>query len=362
MSTSGQFLARLNIQYPIIQAPMAGVSTPRLAAAVSNAGGLGSLGIGASTAAQAQQMIEETRALTTKPFNVNVFCHAPARRDAARESAWLQHLAPLFAEVGAPVPRVLDEIYKTFLDDDATFEVLLKLRPAVVSFHFGLPSADKLKALREAGITTLASATNVHEATLIEQAGVDAIVAQGIEAGGHRGMFDPQATDERLSTAVLVRLLAQRTKLPVIAAGGIMDGAGIKAALNLGAAAAQLGTAFILCPESAANASYRDNLKSERATATRLTAVLSGRPARGMVNRLITFGEAVGSPSVAAYPVAYDAAKQLNATAAKLGNSEFAAQWAGQGAALARELPADALVRLLVQEWLLPDAALKDLN
>jgi nitronate monooxygenase len=352
MSTSESFLARLNIQYPLIQAPMAGVSTPRLAAAVSNAGGLGSLGIGASTAAQAQQMIEDTRALTTKPFNVNVFCHAPARRDAARESAWLQHLAPLFAEVGAPVPRVLDEIYKTFLDDDATFEVLLKLRPAVVSFHFGFPSADKLKALREAGITTLATATNVHEATLIEQAGVDAIVAQGVEAGGHRGMFDPQATDERLSTAVLVRLLAQRTKLPVIATGGIMDGAGIKAALNLGAAAVQLGTAFILCPESAANASYRDNLKSERATATRLTAVLSGRPARGMVNRLISFGEAPGSPSVAAYPVAYDAAKQLNAAATQRGNSEFAAQWAGQGAPLARELAADALVRLLVQEWL----------
>lgn len=352
MSTSGQFLARLNLQYPIIQAPMAGVSTPRLAAAVSNAGGLGSLGMGASTADQARQMIEETRALTPKPFNVNVFCHAPARRDPARESAWLQHLAPLFAEVGAPLPRALDEIYKTFLDDEAMFEVLLKLRPAVVSFHFGLPPAEQLKALREAGITTLATATNVHEATLIEQAGVDAIVAQGIEAGGHRGMFDPEATDERLSTAVLVRLLAQHTQLPVIATGGIMDGAGIKAALDLGAAAAQLGTAFILCPESAANASYRDNLKSQRAAVTRLTAVLSGRPARGMVNRLINFGDAAGSPRVAAYPVAYDAAKQLNAAATQLGNSEFAAQWAGQGAPLARELPADALVRLLVQEWL----------
>jgi nitronate monooxygenase len=351
MSTSRQFLAQLGIQYPIVQAPMAGVSTPRLAAAVSNAGGLGSLGIGASTAAQARQMIEETGALTTKPFNVNVFCHAPARRDPAREAAWLQHLAPLFAEAGAQVPTALDEIYKTFLEDEATFEVLLELRPAVVSFHFGLPPADRLKALREAGIMTLATATNLHEAALIEQAGIDAIVAQGIEAGGHRGMFDPDATDERLSTAVLVRLLARRTKLLVIATGGIMDGAGIKAALDLGAVAAQLGTAFILCPESAANASYRENLKSERATVTRLTAVLSGRPARGIVNRLITFGEAAGSPSVAAYPVAYDAAKQLNAAAAKLGNYEFAAQWAGQGAPLVRELPAEALVRQLVEEW-----------
>lgn len=350
MSTSKHFFAQLGIQHPIVQAPMAGVSTPRLAAAVSNAGGLGSLGIGASTAAQARQMIEETRALTMKPFNVNVFCHVPAQRDPAREAAWLQYLAPMFAEVGAQVPTALDEIYKTFLEDDATFEVLLELRPAVVSFHFGLPPADRLKALRETGIKTLATATNLQEASLIEQAGIDAIVAQGIEAGGHRGMFDPDVTDERLSTAVLVRLLTQRTKLPVVAAGGIMDGAGIKAALDLGAAAAQLGTAFILCPESAANVSYRENLKSKHAAVTRLTTVLSGRPARGIVNRLIAFGEAEGSPSPAAYPVAYDAAKRLHAAATKLGSHEFAAQWAGQGAPLARELSAEALVRQLVDE------------
>ncbi|HEY0202039.1 MAG TPA: nitronate monooxygenase [Burkholderiaceae bacterium] len=352
MRSPEQLCALLGVQYPIVQAPMAGVSTPALAAAVSNAGALGSLGIGASTAAQARQMIEETRALTAKPFNVNVFCHAPARRNPAREAAWLRYLAPLFAEAGAEVPTALDEIYQTFLEDDATFEVLLALRPAVVSFHFGLPPADRIKVLRESGIKMMATATNLREAALIEQAGVDAIVAQGIEAGGHRGVFDPDAADERLSTAVLVQLLARQTKLPVIAAGGIMDGAGIKAALDLGAAAAQLGTAFILCPESAANASYRENLKSARATATRLTAVLSGRPARGIVNRLIAFGEAAGSPGPAAYPVAYDAAKRLNAAAAKLGDHEFAAQWAGQGAPLARELPAQAMVGQLVKEWL----------
>ncbi|RKF48348.1 nitronate monooxygenase family protein [Paraburkholderia fungorum] len=351
MSSLNPFIARLGIEFPIIQAPMAGVSTPQLAAAVSNAGGLGSLGIGASTADQARKMIEETRSLTREPFNVNVFCHVPAERDAARETAWLHYLAPLFAEAGIEPPAVLNEIYTTFLRDDAVFDLLIEQRPAVVSFHFGLPSADRIKALRDAGITTLASATSLREAALIEQAGVDAIVAQGIEAGGHRGMFDPDAIDERLSTAVLVRLLVQRTKLPVIAAGGIMDGEGIRAALDLGAAAAQLGTAFILCPESAANAGYRANLKSARAAATRLTSVLSGRPARGMTNRLISFGESLGSPVPAAYPVAYDAAKQLNAAAAKLGNHEFAAQWAGQGAPLARELPAAQLVQTLVQEW-----------
>lgn len=367
MKPSNDFVAQLGIEVPIIQAPMAGVSTPALAAAVSNAGGLGSLGIGASTVEQARRMIEETRALTARPFNVNVFCHAPALRDAAREAAWLQHLAPLFAEAGAPLPGALGEIYKTFVDDDEALEMLIGQRPAVVSFHFGLPSADRIGALHAAGIKTLATATSLDEAQRIEQAGVHAIVAQGIEAGGHRGMFDPEQTDERWSTAVLVRLLVQRTKLPVIAAGGIMDGQGIHAMMALGASAAQLGTAFILCPESAANASYRENLKSERAAVTRLTAVLSGRPARGMVNRLIRHGEGEGretaagsaqsqpskatsAPVPAAYPVAYDAAKQLNAAFARLGNHEFAAQWAGQGAPLAREMPAQEMVQRLVAE------------
>jgi nitronate monooxygenase len=350
MNASQQFLARLAIAHPIIQAPMAGVATPRLAAAVSEAGGLGSLGIGASTAAQSRQMIEETRALSARPINVNVFCHKPAERHAANEAAWLAHLSPLFEEAGAPAPISLEEIYTTFLHDEETFRMLLELRPAVVSFHFGLPPDERIAALRQAGIFTMATATNLQEARSIEEAGVDAIVAQGIEAGGHRGMFVPEETDERLSTSVLVRLLVQKTRLPIIAAGGIMDGQGIKAALDLGAVAAQLGTAFILCPESSANAAYRENLKSGRAAVTRLTAVLSGRPARGIVNRLIAHGEAAGSPPPAAYPVAYDAAKQLHAAAAKLGNHEFAAHWAGQGAPLAREMPAKELMDVLVAE------------
>lgn len=344
------FLDRLSVRYPIIQAPMAVVSTPRLVAAVSNAGGLGSLALGASTAAQARQMIEETRALTSRPFNVNFFCHEPARRDAAREATWLDHLAPLFAGAGVPVPSSLDEIYKSFNEDEEMFRTLLDLRPAVVSFHFGLPSSERLAAFRQAGMFTMATATNLREAALIEQAGVDAIVAQGIEAGGHRGAFDLEESDERLSTSVLVRLLAKRSRLPIVATGGIMDGAGIKAALDLGAAAAQLGTAFILCPESSASAAYRANLKSERAMATRLTAVVSGRPARGMVNQLILHGESPGSPPPAAYPVAYDAAKQLHAAAAKADNHEFAAHWAGQGAPLSREMPAAELVQKLVDE------------
>lgn len=349
MTTSPPFFAQLQVAHPIIQAPMAGVATPALVAAVSNAGAMGSLGIGASSVEQARRMIEDTRALTDKPININVFCHAPVQRDAAREAAWLAHLAPLFSETGAAMPAALDEIYRSFNDDEESFRMLLALRPAVVSFHFGLPSRDRIAALANAGVRTMATATSLTEALRIEEAGVDAIVAQGIEAGGHRGMFDPDAPDECLSMAVLVRLLVKRTNLPIIAAGGIMDGAGVKAALDLGAAGVQLGTAFILCPESAAGDAYRQNLQNERADSTALTAALSGRPARGLVNRLIMHG-ASGGVRPADYPVAYDAAKQLHAAAAKAGNHEFAAHWAGQGAPLARAMPAAELVRLLVRE------------
>lgn len=344
-------LDRLGIDLPIIQAPMAGVATPQLAAAVCNAGGLGSLGIGPSPVEQARQMIEQTRALTNKPFNINLFCHAPAQPDAAREAAWLQHLAPLFAEIGVPVPAAIQAGYPSFVEDDSTFEMLLALRPAVVSFHFGLPSAERIQALQQAGICLLATATNLAEAQQIQQAGLDGIVAQGFEAGGHRGMFDPTAADEQLSTAVLVRLLVEQTRLPVIAAGGIMDGQGIRAALSLGAAAVQLGTAFILCPESSANSAYRQALQSERAATTRMTASLSGRPARGMLNRFIAHADAPGSPAPADYPIAYDAAKRLHAAASQQDNHTFAAQWAGQGAPLARALPAAELVQQLVNEW-----------
>lgn len=343
-------IRELGIELPIVQAPMAGVSTPALAAAVSNAGGLGSLGIGANTAAQAREAIEETRALTDRPFNVNVFCHAPAPRDEARESGWLNHLAPLFAEFGAAAPKHLNEIYESFLEGEEVFRVLLDARPPFVSFHFGLPPDDQIAAFHEAGIRTMASATSLAEARKIAAASVDMVVAQGIEAGGHRGVFDPAAADERHSTSVLTRLLVRENALPVIAAGGIMDGQGIRAALDLGAIAAQLGTAFILCPESAANAGYRENLRSVRASKTRLTPVLSGRPARGIVNRFIEYCEVAGSPEAAAYPMAYDAAKQLNAIAAAAGVNEFAAHWAGQGAPIARELPAAELVEALARE------------
>ena len=336
----------LGIRHPIIQAPMVGVSTPALAAAVSNAGGLGSLGLGASTPAQARELIGQTRALTAQPFNLNLFCHRPAQADAQREAAWLAWLRPLFAEFGAEPPAALREIYPSFLADPAMLELLLAQRPAVVSFHFGLPPRAWLDALKAAGIRLLACVTSLREARLAEAAGVDALVAQGIEAGGHRGVFEPALGDAAMGTLALVRVLVRQCRLPVIAAGGIMDGAGIKAALALGAAGVQLGTAFVLCPESSANAAYREALQSERAHDTAITANISGRPARGLVNRL--YGE-VGA-ALPDYAIAYDAAKALHAVASAQGCHDFAAQWAGQGAPLARALPAAELLALLVEE------------
>jgi nitronate monooxygenase len=345
---SNPLLSLLNIELPIIQSPMVGVSTPKLAAAVSNAGGLGSIGIGASNVEQARAMLRETAALTDKPFNVNVFCHEPAVQDAERETQWLTFLAPFFAEFDAPAPTALREIYTSFVEDTDMLHLLMEEKPAVISFHFGLPPQPAIDALKDAGIVLLCSVTNLAEAQMAERAGVHALVAQGYEAGGHRGVFDPQR-DSEMGTFALVRVLTEACGLPVIAAGGIMDGAGINAVMQLGASAAQLGTAFILCPESSANSAYREALKGPRAHQTRVTSVISGRPARGMVNRNFTSLEA-NAPALPDYPIAYDANKALNAAAATKTNTDFAVQWAGQGAPLAREMPAAALVKLLAQE------------
>lgn len=345
---SNPLLALLHIEQPIIQSPMVGVSTPKLAAAVSSAGGLGSIGIGASNVEQARAMLRETAALTDKPFNVNLFCHEPAHHDSERETQWLNFLTPFFAEFDAAAPTSLREIYTSFVADPDMLQMLLEEKPAVVSFHFGLPPQRAINALKNAGIVLLCSVTNLAEAQQAEQAGVHALVAQGYEAGGHRGVFDPEQ-DSEMGTFALVRVLTAACRLPVIAAGGIMDGAGIKAVMQLGASAAQLGTAFILCPESSANGAYREALKGPRAHQTQVTSVISGRPARGMVNRNYTSLQ-VNAPALPDYPIAYDANKALNAAAAAKANSEFAVQWAGQGAPLARELPAAALVNLLVAE------------
>lgn len=350
MTTARNLLGRLNLRSPIIQAPMAGVSTPELAAAVSNAGGLGSLGLGASGADGARQMLRQTRALTDHAINANVFCHRPARADGTRQARWLDRLTPEFARFDATPPAKLAEIYTSFLADDAMLDMLLEERPEVVSFHFGLPDATRIAALKQRGILLLASATSLAEARACAAAGIDAIVAQGWEAGGHRGCFDENAPDAQLGTFALTRLLVQALEQPVIAAGGIMDGAGIRAALDLGAVAAQLGTAFIACDETSANAAYRQALASEATQNTVMTRAISGRPARCLSNRFTAWGAEVPDAEVPDYPITYDAGKALNAAATAAGEPGYGAQWAGQGAPLARPMPASRLMEVLKQE------------
>lgn len=344
-------LERIGMSLPIIQAPMAGVSTPDLAAAVTEAGGLGSIAVGAVDAAHARVMIDAVRSRTRGPFNVNVFCHKPAVADREREQAWLKALAPVFARFGAEQPPSLREIYTSFVADPAMQDLLVETRPAVVSFHFGLPDPKVVMRLKDAGIVLLATATNLEEARQAVVAGADAIVAQGFEAGGHRGVFDPAAPDPQLGILALTRLLVAKTALPVIAAGAIMDGAGIEAVLKLGAVAAQLGTAFVACPESSASESHRAALLGPDAARTDMTRVVSGRPARGLPTAMTALADSVlADVAIPDYPIAYDANKALAAAAKARQDHGYDAQWAGQGAPLARAMPAAALIAVLRDE------------
>ncbi|WBT06360.1 nitronate monooxygenase [Brevundimonas vesicularis] len=342
-------LDRLALRLPIIQAPMAGVSTPELAAAVSNAGALGSIGVGSTNASGAARMIDDVRGRTDAAFNVNVFVHNAPRRDADREASWLTALGPLFDEFAATPPSSLATIYQSFADDDDMLRILVERAPPVVSFHFGLPDQAKVRSLRQAGCVLIATATSLDEAIGAKDAGMDAVVAQGFEAGGHRGVFNPAGDDARLGTLALTRLLVAQAGLPIIAAGGIMDGQGIRSVLSLGAIAAQLGTAFITCPESAADDAYRRALQSDAAHHTVMTNVISGRPARCLRNRFTIWAESV-TEDAPDYPVAYDAGKAVNAAAKAADEGGFGAQWAGQGAPLARCMGAAELVQTLEAE------------
>ena len=348
--TASRLLDLLQIDAPIIQAPMAGVSTPEMAAAASNAGALGSLGVGATNARGARNMIASFRTLSSRSLNVNVFCHAPAIGNASLEKRWIERFRPELTRFDATPPTALREIYRSFVEDDDMLAALIDAKPRVVSFHFGMPSADRIRALREAGIVLLGSATSLEEARALARAGIDAIVAQGYEAGGHRGVFDPNADDDRLGTLALTRILVREIDRPIIAAGGIMDGAGIAAALDLGASAAQLGTAFVACSESQADAGYLAALKSDAAHHTVMSRVISGRPARCLANRFTEIGRDVLARDVPDYPIAYDLGKALHAAGKAKGDFGFGAQWAGQGAPLARAIPAGDLVRALRDE------------
>ena len=326
---------------------MAGTSTPRMAAGVTNAGGLGSLGIGAMTPSAARTAILEAQSLTSGPINVNVFVHVAPTSSIDISTKWLDALRPVFGQFGAEPPQELKAIYKGFNDDPGVLAMLLEVKPAVVSFHFGLPAADAVRRLKEQRTVLFASVTSLEEARAAEAAGMDAVIAQGYEAGGHRGIFDPYGGDDQLSTVALVRVLVKQTKLPVIAAGGIMDGQGVRAALDLGAIAAQLGTAFVVTDESAADEHHRAAIA--RGEGTTMTTSISGRPARSARNRYTELAELVGV-DVPHYPLTYDVGKALNAAAKEKGEGGFGAHWAGQAAALARPMSCAQLMKVLEEE------------
>jgi nitronate monooxygenase len=332
---------------PLIQAPMAGASTAELAAAVSEAGGLGSVALGALTPERAEAALAAVRARTGRPVACNVFAHRPAVRDAAREVAWLRGLEPSFRALGAEPPPALACPYASFVEHDDLLEVLLAHRAAAVSFHFGVPRADQVDRLKGAGAVLLGCATRPEEALSLEAAGMDLVVLQGVEAGGHRGCFDP-ADDPRLPLAELLARTRERVRVPLVAAGGLVTGADVARALDAGACAAQLGTAFLGCPEAAIGPRHRAALGSPEVR-TAITARISGRPARGIVNGWFD-GSLPPEAEAPAYPVAYDAGKALAAAADRGGSGAFDVAWAGTGADRVRGLPAAELVATLAAE------------
>ena len=333
----------LGIDHPIIQAPMAGVQGSRLAIAVSNAGGLGSLPCAMLSADGIRDELGAIQAQTKRPYNVNFFCHTPPSIDAAREAAWREALAPYYAEFGIDPATVRPGPGRAPFDAAAA-EVLEALRPPVVSFHFGLPAPELLARMRAIGAKILASATTVDEARWLEAHGVDAIIAQGLEAGGHRGNFLSDDLTAQVGTLSLVAQVLHAVRVPVIAAGGIADANGVKAMLALGAAGVQVGTAFLLTPEATTSRLHRDALASDAARHTAVTNVFTGRPARGIVNRIV---REVGpiSARAPAFPLATAAIAPLRAEAERRGSGDFSPLWSGQNATGCRPIPAGELLR-----------------
>jgi nitronate monooxygenase len=341
---------RLGITYPIIQAPMASVTTQQLVAAVSNAGGLGSLG---ALLLAPQDIIEQTaaiRALTPKPFNMNLFALEPARVDERQIARVLELLAPVHAELGLPPPRAPGEYGHSLRDQ---LEALIEAKPPVASFHLGLVDAPSVARLQRAGSFVIGTATNVAEAKAWAANGADAICAQGSEAGGHRGTFIGDVHASMTGTLALVPQIVDAVGVPVIAAGGIMDGRGIAAVLTLGAQAAQLGTAFVACAESSAAPVWRHALHDAQDTSTQLTKAFTGRHARGIANEFMR-RMAAHEGDFPPYAVHSALTGDLRRAAARAGRGEFLSMWAGQGAGLTRlrseNLPAAQLVSLLARE------------
>jgi nitronate monooxygenase len=333
---------------PVVQAPMAGAQGLELAIAVCRAGGLGSLPAAMLTPDRLREQIAAVRRETDMPVNVNFFCHAEPKPDPEIEARWRDRLAPYYAEAGVD-PSAVPAAPARAPFGEAMCAVLEETRPPVVSFHFGLPPAELLARVKAAGALILASATTVAEARWLEQHGVDAVIAQGREAGGHRGMFLSDDIDAQPGLISLLPQVRDAVRVPVVAAGGISDGRGIAAAFALGADAVQIGTAYLRTPESTISPLHRAALANARDDATRLTNVFTGRPARGLVNRFVA---EVGPMSADAppFPLAAGAGAPLRAAAEKRGSGDFSPLWSGEAAALAREEGAEALTRRLWAE------------
>lgn len=343
-----RLLDLFGIDVPIVQAPMAGACGAAMAIAVCEAGGLGSLPCAMLDAAKARSEIAVIRQRTAKPINVNFFCHVPAPPDAERESRWRARLELFYRELGVDpatqVPTVNDAPF-----DDAMCAVIEDAKPKVVSFHFGLPARRLVDRVKAAGCLVLSSATTVAEARWLEDRGCDAIIAQGCEAGGHRGMFLTDDIAAQPGTIALVPQVVDAVKVPVIAAGGIADGRGIAAALALGAAAVQIGTAYLFTPEATITDLHRAALKRARDDGTALTNLFTGRPARGVINRLM---RELGPMSDAAppFPTAGGALAALTQRAEAQGSADFSSLWSGQAVGLGRALGAAELTRRLASE------------
>jgi nitronate monooxygenase len=338
------------IEVPIVLAPMGGAVDWELVAAVSDAGGLGSLPCAMLGAAQLRDQVEKIRGRTAKPINVNFFCHTPPVPNNAREAAWRDRLAPYYRELAidpaAPVPATNRAPF-----DAAFCAVVEEIKPDVVSFHFGLPEPTLLDRVKAAGCLVMSSATTTAEAIWLEQHGVDAIIAQGYEAGGHRGMFLTDAPASQVGTFALVPQIAAAVKIPVIATGAVADARGIAAAFALGAAGVQIGTAYLFCPESTISPIHRAALGQAQDDSTAVTNVMTGRPARSIINRVM---REIGPLSSLApeFPLGMGALAPLRAKAEAQGSSDFSGLWAGQAASLGRVLPAAELTRTLAVETL----------
>ena len=338
----------LGTALPLIQAPMAGSQGSALAIAVSNTGALGSLPCALLSLDAMRDELAAITAKTTHPYNVNFFCHTPPAPNAERDAAWRATLAPYYKELGIDPDAVSPVPTRSPFTDDAA-DILEQFKPAVVSFHFGLPTPELLARVRHIGAKIIASATTVDEARWLDARGVDAIIAQGVEAGGHRGIFLSADLTTQVGTFALLPQVVQAVRAPVIAAGGIADARGVSAAMRLGAAGVQIGTAYLLCPESTTGAVHRAALRSPDATHTALTNLVTGRPARGIVNRVM---RELGplAKSVPEFPLAAAAIAPLRAAAEALGRGDFSPLWSGQNATGCKELPAADLTRELAAE------------